>query len=70
MTVSLGKIGGTRQVGNKGRMAMLGKRVGRERGTGRGASQARRARKVGRKRQERVKRKVMVMVGEEKQEDV
>ena len=57
LTASLGKTKGNHQMGNKAKMAMLGKRVGREREIGGGASRARKARKAREKRGERVKGK-------------
>ena len=65
LIASLGKTQGNHQMGNKAKMAMLGKRVGRERETGGGASRARKARRAGEKRQKRVKGKEEMAMKEE-----
>ena len=65
LTASLGKTWGNLQMGNRAKRAILGKRVGRERETGEGASLARKARRAGEKRERRVKGKVLMATEEE-----
>ena len=62
VTASLDKTVGNRQMGHRAKLATVGKLgVGRERDTKREASLARKARRAGEKRQNRVKGKVMAM---------
>ena len=62
VTASLDKTVGNRQMGHRAKLATVGKRgVGRESGTRGEASLARKARRAGEKRQDRVKGKVMAM---------
>ena len=65
LTASLGKTWGNLQMSNRAKLAMLGKRVGKERGTGGEASLARKARSAGEKREKRVKGKVLMATEEE-----
>ena len=65
LIASLGKTQGNHQMGNKAKMAMLGKQVGREREIGGGASQARKARRTGGKRQKRARGKEEMAMEEE-----